>query len=123
MPDTKGIHDMFDRLFLYVVPLLAALGMADKPPHFWFGVIGATLYVAFYGSEKWTVRLGKALLSLLLGVAMTPWAMERTGYDEPFVVAMAIIFSLVLIDVVKRVVNDGELVKTIIGFFFGKSSK
>jgi hypothetical protein len=118
--DLKAQCPMYDRVSFFLLSLTAALGLGDKPPNYWFAVIGATIYVATTGDDRIAARVLKALLSLMFGFAFTPWTMERTGYDEPFVIAIVIVFSLILIDLAKRLLGDKGVVETIIGFYFGK---
>lgn len=119
----KGTVAMqFDKITTLFAAAMGWAGLADKPPHFWFLALGATLHVLRNNRNEKSLsqRATDALISVLLGFGASPFLHAQFKYDEGILLAATIIFGLVLLDMARALLADVTLPKALINWFLGK---
>lgn len=90
--------------------------MLNKPPEYWFVLLGMVLYVATRDAEKQPVakRTLKTLASAALAVGLSADASRWFGVSENIATVGIMAFGMIVLDVGTALISDRAFIKDLI---------
>ncbi len=86
-----------------------------RAPEVWAGIMAGMIYVYVKSPHPtWTMRVFEAIISGLIAYATSDWAAERVGVPLPVAAALLAACGYLILDVVRSLIADRQILKDII---------
>jgi len=90
--------------------------LLNKPPEYWFVLLGMILYVATRDAERQPIlkRTGKTLASAALALGLSQDLAARFGATETIATVAIMAFGMIVLDVATALIADRAFIKDLI---------